>query len=461
MNAAREHREELLLKLNNIRSFIVDKSKREESYLLQRYLDEIEQEINGKKYGLLFEEHYEHIDEILKNSIPVAVEEKELYINNYGRTNFIIEGDNLASLKILEKTYREKIDLIIIDPPYNRGKNDFRYDDDFINSNDSFPHSRWLSFMQKRLISARNLLDNDGYIFIDIDENELAQLKLLCDEIFGERNFVGIYMWEKTFTPPALSKKVRKRLEYILCYAKKLDSSHQFSQGIINGGDAPLLNTGNGVKTLIFPKGSVRFNIPDGIYEKTQNKKVSIVEPVIVKNGLNENVLKISGEFKWVQSTLDRETEQGTYFIVRSKKFSVRYQRINIKKVKTPQNLLNGELGIGTNETALKELESLGLPAFDYPKPSSLYSFIVKMVNMDKDMTILDFFAGSGTAGDAVLQVNRELGSRHRFILCTNNQDNICRGTTYERIKQIIMNENYEASLKYFKVNFVSNKKEK
>lgn len=459
MNIAKAHREELLSKLNIIRSFIAENSALEKNEVIQKYLDEIEQEINEKKYGLFFEKHSEYIDEVLKENIPIPIEEPDLYINNGGKVNFIIEGDNLASLNILERTHKEKVDLIIIDPPYNRGKNDFRYDDDYINANDLFPHSRWLSFMEKRLVSARKLLDKDGYILINIDENELAQLKLLCDEIFGESNFVGIYMWEKTSTPPALSKKIRKKLEYILCYAKVLDASHQFSQGIIDGGDAPLLNTGNEIKTLTFPKKSVKFNIPDGVYNTLQKKKVSLLKPVIVKDGLNENELKLRGEFKWVQSTLDKEIEEGTYFIIKSKSFSIRYQRINIKKVKTPQNLLNSELRIGTNESAAKELKALKLPMFDYSKPVSLYSFIIKMVNRDKNMIVLDFFAGSGTTGDAVLQVNRELNKEHQFILCTDNQDNICRGTTYERIKRVIANENYEASLKYLKVDFIPVKK--
>lgn len=456
INVAKQRRRELLDKLDSIRSFIAASANKNESRILQEYINEFEKEINGRKYGLLFEEHREAIDEVLEQSIPVLTENKKLYIHNGGEMNFIIEGDNLAALKILEKTHSNLIDLIIIDPPYNRGKNDFRYDDNFLNANDNFPHSMWLSFMEKRLKCAKKLLSKEGYILINIDENELAQLKLLCDEIFGEKNFVGIYMWEKTSTPPALSRKVRKKLEYILCYAKSMNASHQFSQGMIDGGDAPLLNTANELKELVFPKGSVRFMISDGVYEKANSEKVSLTVPVIVEKGLNANELKLRGRFKWVQSHLNKEVEQGTYFIIKSTKFAIRYQRTNITKVKTPQNLINSELGVDTNEAAAKEIEALKLPSFEYPKPSSLYSFLINMVNTKKNMTILDFFAGSGTTGDAVLQVNRDKKTKHRFILCTNNQDNICRGTTYERIKRIIEKENYEACLKYFKVEFIS-----
>lgn len=461
MNITEKHCKELLLKLNNIRSFIITNSSDEEREKLQKYLDEIEDEIANKKYGLIFEEHCERIDEILKTHIPVFTEKKNLYLNNGGDTNLLLEGDNLPVLKNLEKSVCEKIDLIIIDPPYNGGKNRFRYTDDFINNKDNYTHSRWLSFMEKRLLIARRLLRRDGYIFINIDENELAHLKVLCDSIFGEENFVGIYLWEKTSTPPAISKKIRKKFEYILCYAKELDALHQFSQGLIEGGDAPLLNNGNKVKTLIFPKGSVKFSIPDGVYDRSSYQKVSLVEPVTVRDGCNENELVIQGAFKWLQKTLDKELGQGTEFIVRSKRFSIRYHRKGVKKIKTPQDLLNGDLQIGTNETAARELKALGLPKFSYPKPVSLYSFLIKMVNANKNMTVLDFFAGSGTTGEAVLQVNRELGVKHKFILCTDNQDNICINTTYERIKRVISNENYEASLKYYKVEFVKVKKKR
>lgn len=405
--------------------------------------------------SLVFEEDREAIEEILANSNPVFVEKTELAVNNGGKMNFLIEGDNLAALKLLEKTYSESIDLIIIDPPYNRRKNDLRYSDNFADGDDLFGHGKWLSFMKKRLVIAQKLLNKDGYIFINIDENELAQLKLLCDSIFGENNFVGMYMWEKTATPPALSNKVRKKLEFILCYAKSLDKSRQFSQGVIDGIDAPLLNTGNGMKTLIFPKETVKFKIPDGTYESVKGDKIKLLNPVIVKNGTNENELVMCGEFKWLQETVEKEVAKGTTFLVRSKKFLIRYQRDNNDKVKIPTNLLNGELGIGTNETATKELEELGLPAFDYPKPVSLYSFLIKMVNCKRDMTVLDFFAGSGTTGHAVLSVNNETGSNHNFILCTNNQDEICRGTTYERIKRVIERHECKASLKYHRIEFI------
>ncbi len=229
--------------------------------------------------------------------------------------------------------------------------------------------------MHSRLVLARKLLKPEGYIFLNIDENELTTLKMLCDQVFQEQNFVGIYLWEKTSTPPALSKKGQKKLEYILCYAKSLDSRHQFSQGTIDGDDAPLLNTGNVVRTLTFPAGSVRFKIKDGIYKPKAGMKIQLEQPVEVKDGVNITPLVASGEYKWVQETLEKEMQEGTYFLVKTGKFSIRYQRTGQLSHKTPQNLLNASLGVGTNEDAQKELKALALPQFDYPKPSSLYAF--------------------------------------------------------------------------------------
>lgn len=147
-------------------------------------------DVNGKKYGLVFEEHREEIDEVLDTHTPVLTEDKDLFIDNGGQMNFIIEGDNLASLKLLEKTHKGKIDLIYIDPPYNTGNKDFVYDDKFVVSEDGFRHSKYASFLKKRLEAMRKLLSSQGYICISIDDNEQPDIRFICDEVFGESNFI-------------------------------------------------------------------------------------------------------------------------------------------------------------------------------------------------------------------------------------------------------------------------------
>ena len=192
-NISKQKREDLLNKIKEIRAFISAAPQDENTGNLLSYLSDLEKDVNGKKYGLVFEEHREKIDEVLDSHTPVLNEEKDLFIDNGGQMNFLIEGDNLASLKLLEKTHKGKIDLIYIDPPYNTGKDSeegggFIYDDRFVDANDTFIHSKWLSFMKQRLLKAKRLLKNDGVIFISIGKEENATLRILCNEIFGENN---------------------------------------------------------------------------------------------------------------------------------------------------------------------------------------------------------------------------------------------------------------------------------
>lgn len=165
-NISKQKRDDLIAKIGKIRTYISSAPQDENTGNLLSYLSELEKDVNGKKYGLVFEEHREEIDEVLATHTPVLSEEKDLFIDNGGNMNFLIEGDNLASLKLLEKTHRGKVDLIYIDPPYNRGKNNFIYDDCYVDTEDGFRHSKWSSFMSKRLQIARSLLTEQGVIFV-------------------------------------------------------------------------------------------------------------------------------------------------------------------------------------------------------------------------------------------------------------------------------------------------------
>lgn len=169
-NVSKEKREKLISEIKAIKSYIAAVPQDENTNQLLTYIADIEKDIKGKKYGLVFEEHREAVDEILKENTPVLTEEKDLFIDNGGQMNFLIEGDNLAALQLLEKTHKEKIDLIYIDPPYNTGNKDFVYDDTFVDSSDLFAHSKWLSFMSNRLKYACKLLSDGGLIYISIQE---------------------------------------------------------------------------------------------------------------------------------------------------------------------------------------------------------------------------------------------------------------------------------------------------
>lgn len=180
-NISKQKREDLLNKIKEIRNYIAAAPQDENTGNLLSYLSDLEKDVNGKKYGLVFEEHREEIDEILDTHTPVLTEDKDLFIDNGGQMNFLIEGDNLASLQLLEKTHKGKIDLIYIDPPYNTGKKDFRYDDTFVEQEDAFRHSKWVSFIYKRIGFARKLLSNEGIIFISVDDNEFSAMKMFND----------------------------------------------------------------------------------------------------------------------------------------------------------------------------------------------------------------------------------------------------------------------------------------
>ncbi|WP_291106275.1 site-specific DNA-methyltransferase [Flavobacterium sp. UBA6195] len=421
-----------------------------------------------KKYGLVWEDKPEDFEEQLRDNLPVLKEVKEKAIIN-GEDNpnhILIEGDNLHALTALTFTHEGKIDVIYIDPPYNTGNKDFVYNDTFVDFEDSFRHSKWLSFMYKRLQNAKRLLNENGVIFISIDDNEVAQLKLLCNDVFGENNFITQFLWEKTSTPPALSKKVRKKMEYILCYEKSRDNS-SYSIGKVDGGDVPLLNSGNATGQLHFPVGSIKFNIPDGIYTDNPERKVRIIsDQLIVKDSLNTNAVILEGNFKWKQEMLEKEIILGTHFIIKTELFSIRFQRREDNlKTKTPTNRLDKELNVGTNEDAKKEIDELSINYFDYPKPVSLIKILANL-KYKQDSLILDFFAGSGTTLHATMALNSEDGGNRQCILVTNNENNICEEVTYERNKRVIQGYTNAKgvaveglknnNLRYYKSEFVS-----
>ena len=395
-----------------------------------------------KKYGLVWEDKAEDVEERLREELPVLreVKDKAILSDEPDAPNHIlIEGDNLEALTALSYTHEGKIDVIYIDPPYNTGNKDFVYNDSFVDSEDSYRHSKWLSFMNKRLKIAKKLLSDKGVIFISIDDNEQANLKLLCDEVFGEDKFVGSFFWKRTATPPALSYKIRRKLEFVLCYQKQNIQGRTFVQGYVDGGDAPLLNGGNPIGILEFPTGSVLFNIQDGLYSMNSERKIELIDEVHVENGKNKYPFKARAHFKWSQANLLEEVTKGTYFVIKSKHFSIRYQKSE-KATKVPSNIIDEEVLVDTNEEAQKEIANVGLgDDFNYAKPTTLVSYLVKMPFWNNhSITILDFFAGSGTTLHATMQLNAEDGGHRQCILVTNNENNICEEVTYERNKRVI-----------------------
>lgn len=376
----------------------------------------------------MWEEHSEKVDEMLEHNIPIFVEDEErkITVNKDVAYNFLLEGDNLHSLKLLEKTHKEKIDVIYIDPPYNTGK-EFVYNDDLIVTSDSYRHSKWLSFMYSRLKIARQLLNDKGVLFLSIDDNEFSQIKLLCDEIFGESNNVTNFCIIRA-EGGGMAKQVIKGHDYCLVYAKNISL---FS---------PLAKAKD-VRGRIIEKDGIKYWIQEDWLRKEFGK---------YGNCHYEEVLEYKGER--VKVDIDAGLKNGEYVLIpKSNGMNIvgKLRRLDQDSSKFYSILKH------LNKNGVKELKELEVN-FDYPKPSSLIKELVGGATFfqdRKEATVLDFFAGSGTTGHAVMQLNKEDGGNRKYILCTNNENNICEEVTYQRLKNI-QNE-LPHNLKYFKTDFI------
>ena len=508
LNLSQQKRQRMLDFLEQIKS-----SSDDEKTVIA--INEIENELVEKKYGLVWEKHIEQVDEDIKANVPVftEVEDRAILSGVDDSCNFLLEGDNLHSLKLLEKTHAGKIDCIYIDPPYNTGNKDFIYDDVYVDSADNYRHSKWVSFMAERLKIARNLLTNEGCIFLQINDIEFAQLKMLCDEIFGEENFLNIVSVNMKNIAGASGggedKRLKKNCEYVLIYAKnyallplfsgpyvytKLSEmvkkyeedgkSWKYTTVLLNEGIKEYVGStvdgdGNEIKiyirknpemlsvrqvakrdniseeevynkygTKIFQttnaQSSIRTRVMD-FREKTEIKEDLISIEYIPKTGKNKGKMYeqfYKGDkcrlFVWLKDTAEeidgqlyKKDLQGTYWDANGwMKNLTKEGDVEFAKGKKPVDLI-------------KQIISL------YPQ---------------KECTILDFFAGSGTTGHAVLSVNEDDGGNRKFILCTNNQNKICEQVTYKRLKNVICGysdkKGIQANLRYYKTEMIPKSKD-
>jgi adenine-specific DNA-methyltransferase len=406
--------------------------------------------------------------------------------------HILIEGDNLHALTALSFTHEGKIDVIYIDPPYNTGNKDFKYNDSFVDREDTYRHSKWLSFMHKRLQISKKLLSDKGVIFISIDDNEQAQLKILCDEIFGEKDFIGVLIWEKKKKGSFLNNSITNIKEYIYIYIKNQVFFNGLTAQIVSDTETyPCINPGNAISLRTIPKGiksnfsEKNYFLESGNIISAGNMSIKLHSDLLIEDGkLSEDVI-LESEWRYSQDSLRTYAENGELYLtnqlylrrivneLRYKKLKDILPRIDYDKLielqkdlislqKTSnrdyteiskleleiksleENLTKINLkdlyfgGWGSNEDGDEELRILlGKKLFDFPKPVKLLEKLLASV-YNESATILDFFAGSGTTLHATMQLNTDDGGNRQCILVTNNENNIAEEVCYERNKRVI-----------------------
>ncbi len=406
-------------------------------------IHEIETELTNRKYGLIWEEHEERVESEMREAVPVFTEvaDKEIISDASLPYNFLLEGDNLHSLKLLQKTHMGRVDLIYIDPPYNTESKDFQYDDLYVESSDSFRHSKWISFMHERLAAARGLLSEDGCILISINENELFVLKLLCDEIFGEEHYLTTFSIRVRHEDRILKgdKDFHEVTEFLLMYRKSFafkpkkraagnTSMDDYQYKVIEKTSAPQLVEMGGKQVAVFKPGE---------YEVVKTGPCRDgLKAVNIRGSIKEG--NSSGRFfmKYLEGRM--ESERGYLYKV----FDMGADGLGYRYFSIPRGgRVNGDYyqGIPAVSPEVKEIPYANYLDFEADfnsvgyeggvvfrngkKPLSFLEFCFEIANLKekKEGIVLDFFAGSGTTGHALLKLNED-GGRRTAILCSNNE---------------------------------------
>lgn len=434
---------------------------------------EVQRLLEQKKYGIIWEEHIEKVDENMKTEIPVFEEITSKKITDSLQDspyNFLLVGDNLHSLHILEKTHTKKIDVIYIDPPYNTGSKDFIYNDKVVDNKDTWKHSKWLSFMKNRLLIARKLLAEDGVIFISIGDDEQAQLKLLMNELFGEKNFIG-QIARTSKTTSFRGNYFAPSKDYILAYARNTNLLKKFSDEVDTSQYKKKETQG--------PRKGQLYRDDTAFYLSTlqtrPNQRYYIISPdgeKLLPPGQTfppEKPISGDGVWRWNYNSF---CEKRDYIVFKKSKRSPLitskgekahwnvYTKSYLAEKKKSGNLPRDIFQKFLNRAGSADLKKLGI-TFDFPKPVSLIKYLLKIINKP-NATVLDFFAGSGTTGQAVTELNYEDSGSRRFILATNNDNDIADNVTYPRIKKVSKGtDKYKAkplNLKYFNTRFINKK---
>lgn len=411
----------------------------------------------NRNYGLIWEVQPENRLSALKIAFPIF-HERDCVKKTTERMNLLFQGDNLYSLAAMQYTHIKNgkgiVNIIYIDPPYFKGNKDFRFNDSFINMEDNYRHSSWLSFMEKRLKLAKDLLSDDGVIYLSIDDNEQAQLKLLCDQIFGEQNFIAMFP-RITKKSGKTTKNFAKNTDYLLCYVKSnhnVIDMEEFENDAADQEDEYVATRGLYRLNQTLDYNSLSYS-PSLDYPIELNGKTYY--PGGDKDAYDKRRVgqhnRADWAWRWSKELFMFGLDNG-FIIARDsgRLYTKTYTKAAIEKEGAGYKIIyeDAKRAITTldfvenkysNDNAKKDLKKLGLDgeAFDYPKPVSLIKRLIKCYTRS-DAIVLDFFAGTGTTGQAVMELNQEAGGTRRFILCTDDENGICSRITYPRLKTVI-----------------------
>lgn len=435
----------------------------------ERLLEEVKKLKKRKKYGIVWEHKPEDVVEQCKTQLPVLkeIKSKEIITDPTAPVNLLIEGDNYHALSVLNYTHKGKVDVIYIDPPYNTGAEDWKYNNNYVDNNDSFRHSKWLSMMSSRLSLAKNLLKKDGVMICAIDDNEFGTLSLLLSEIFPGKTQNTVVILNN---PHGVARSGFSR-------------SHEYALF--------LLNPGQTINKKPAPEDIRNINLRRSGNNSLREDSPSMFYPILV----DKKSLKIIGvgevpskDFHTKQSTIEKKGHYEVWPIdAKGTEKNWYYGRKRVEE-KGKEELIckfvNGEVRVSFHHSnnaeqtyksvwvdSLYDAGSYGATLvknitgnnFPFPKSINTVYDCLKAVIKSKDAIVLDFFAGSGTTGHAVLMLNKEDGGNRKFILATNNENKIAEEVTYPRIKKTIKGvkglsdiTGFEANLRYFKTGFVA-----
>ncbi len=404
-----------------------------------------------KKYGLVWDEERdpEKVVQDCKRQLPVLrkVKTKTILNNSDKPTHILIEGDNYHALSVLNYTHHKAIDLIFIDPPYNLD-GDFIYNDKYVDKEDSYRHSKWLSFMKKRLELARNVLKESGAIFITIDDNEASHLKILCDEVFQPDNFIAQISWQKKYSPQNDATYFSDMHDFILVYGRTLKNDKNdplgFQMNLLPRTDAMNARYTNLDNDLRGPWQS------SGLDVKTYNADYDY--PIKTPSGRIVNPPR-GRCWRCSESRLRELVNDNRVWFGEDGNNVPRIKRFlsEVQDGSVPVTWWTRD-EVGDNQEAIREMKKIlhdTENVFDTPKPVRLMKRIIQLATIPQNNSIvLDFFAGSGTIAQAVMELNENDGGNRQFILATNNENNICVDSTYPRIQRLIEGYEYEGNEK-------------